>query len=306
VKDLAKHSIEGFIQPKGFPRFPKEWSHQSGTLYSESTHSDIYYLEMLRVEDTSKVKNVLIIVHGHGEHIGRYLHFPHYLRDTVDAVVGFDHYGHGKSQGTRGHIESFDCFIETLDQWVKEVAIKYAQAKIHLFAHSLGGLIALKYLSQNVGEIFSSVCLSAPALQLKLEVPIIKKVAAYLLTQVWGSLQIGSEVRPDLLSHDPCLQEAYLEDKLIHHKATPRFFIKMQVAMEEMKQYKGKVHCPLMWVLPMKDGLIDTAVTLECLAHFESSQVVVKKYENFFHESFNEQGKESAFKDLNVWIKSNS
>src|SRR5271155_2712257 len=96
----------GVIQPAGFPPIPQDWTTRIETYPSYDDQLRLFSAIHQRktLPTGKKPLRVLAIAHGIGEHGGRYLHFPHYLADTVDVVFCPDHRGHGRSEGLRGHV----------------------------------------------------------------------------------------------------------------------------------------------------------------------------------------------------------
>src|SRR6185436_3889565 len=110
-----------------------------------------------------------------GEHGGRYPHVPHYLNSVVDGVYCFDHRGHGRSGGIRGHVEKFDHYIKdaalAITRLEKQLKERFQQIEIHLLGHSMGGLIALLTLFSHTLLPVRSVTISAPLLGIRVPTP---------------------------------------------------------------------------------------------------------------------------------------
>jgi len=241
-----------------------------------------------------------------GEHGGRYFHLPHFLHQTVDAVYCLDHRGHGRSDGLRGHIERFDQFpsdtahaIRRLDEQLKK---RFGKSEIHVFAHSLGGLIGLRMLFLNPGLPIASATMASPLLGLKAKVPFVKKYAAPILSKVWGSIQLDTTLDPNTLSRDPEVIRAYQADRLVHPKMTPRFYTEMNSAMRDtLRRESGLTH-PVMMMVPLNDGLVNSEVALRFCRNLKHRDKRLKTYPGFHHETQNEVGKEQVFEDLATWI----
>ncbi len=252
-----------------------------------------------------------MVLHGMGEHGGRYLHFPHFLQSYVDYVYCLDHRGHGRSEGLRGHVDRFELFAEdaalAIHRLNEALEKRFGRpVEMHLFAHSMGGLIALRALTRFEHLPLSSVSLSAPLLGIAARVPILKKTAAILISRVWGSLQMASEVDARILSHDLDVVTAYQTDRLVHKKITPSLFLSMEAAMSQTLQSFGDLNYPVQFYVPMSDQLVDSEVTLKFYSRLRTGNKGLKTYSSFFHESHNELGKEKVFEDLIAWMSSHS
>ena len=104
---------------------------------------------------------VLLIVHGLGEHSGRYANVVNHLVPRGYALYGLDHVGHGKSEGTREYVERFEDYTDTLDMYRGMVRQAQPDKPLFLYGHSLGGLISAFYLLDHQAGLAGAV-LSAP------------------------------------------------------------------------------------------------------------------------------------------------
>ncbi|MCM2323047.1 MAG: lysophospholipase [Oligoflexia bacterium] len=251
---------------------------------------------------------VLVVSHGLGEHGGRYLHLPHFLAGAVDAVFCVDHRGHGRSEGLRGHVDRFDSYCDDLGLAIRRVAERYGSggAEIHVLGHSLGGLIALRTLLNEPELPVRSLILSAPLLGIRVEVPFVKKMAAVTLSKLWGSLQLLNELEPGDLTHDPAVSEAYVADRLVHKKITPRLFSEMVATIDKTRKKDSGLAQPLLLLIPAEDRITDAAAATAFFHGLKHEDKQLKTYPGFFHEALNEVGKEKVFQDLSAWILRNA
>lgn len=296
------------IQPQGFPGLPAGWTTDWETLPGADGKTKLFNVTFRR--ESGLTPRALFVIHGFGEHIGRYLHVPHYLQNVVDSVHGLDMRGHGRSEGLRGHIERFDDMVDDcvsailrLDQQLKK---KFGRSEIHLLGHSMGGHLALRALFLNPELPVVTANISAPFLGIKAKVPVSKKVAARALSRVWGTLQMDTNLKADNLSHDKAVPEAYLADRLVHGKMTPRFYTELQAAMSDTMRRTTGINHPLQMLLPMQDSVVDPEKSLHFFRELKTREKRLKTYPGFYHEPMNEVGKEKVFEDLCDWISSHS
>lgn len=289
------------IQPIGFPALPPEFDYETEVHKSFDGESSLFFniFKKRGVEP----KRALLIIHGHGEHGGRYLHFPHYLQKYYDLIIAPDLRGHGRSDGLRGHVESFDEFVDdALCAWDvlgKKISNK---AERDWFGHSMGGAIVLRTFLHRPEIAANRITLSSPCLEVKVKVPLAKELAARLLARVYGSLQMNTEIRASEISHDPAVVEAYLQDQLVHGKATPKFYVSMTAALQELREVEFKLRNPPRILIQAagEDTIVDTQATksfFDRLKHEDKKMIV---YPGLFHEIYNETSKEIVFHD---WIK---
>lgn len=292
----------GVIQPKGFPGLPPGWTTQTEIFLSADKSTQLFAVSHQRAEG----HRALVILHGMGEHSGRYLHVPHYMQDAVDMVYCHDHRGHGRSQGLRGHADRFDSLADDSALAIRRVHEKlmdrFGKAEIHLLGHSLGGHLALRTLFLNPNLPVASASISAPFLGVAMKVPVSKKLAALALARVWGNLQLTTELDPTLVSHDPEVCSAYAADKLVHGKMTPKFYQGLVRAMVNTLTRKSGIKAPLLMLIPLADKIVDSTLSQRFFRELQISEKSLKLYPDFFHEILNETGKDQVFADIREWI----
>jgi alpha-beta hydrolase superfamily lysophospholipase len=286
-----------------FPKLPLSWSEDSLTIQDGSLS-----LRIWKSGDLSKGR-FLYLIHGQGEQSGRYEHFPHYLNGVVDAVIAIDMPGHGKSAGIRGHIENFDQYSDAAlagfhaaMEWMKKSA---SQVHAHWFGHSMGGLITLRTLLKEQGLPLKTVTASAPLLDLALPVPKLKKFFGELVEPVLGSLKLSNELDGSLISHDPEVGKAYDTDPLNHNYVTPRFFVNLTKEMPLVRENTGPFAYNLMVIVPLADQIVSWKAAYHFYANLkmaEGKKKTLTSFPNYYHESFNDLGKERAFTALAHWI----
>jgi alpha-beta hydrolase superfamily lysophospholipase len=287
----------------GFPNLPQSWREESFKVCQDKISVKIY-----RKADV-RLGRLLFIVHGHGEHGGRYEHFPFFLQSEVDAVATFDLPGHGLSAGRKGFVENFDEYTEAAleaftasQSWMTKESGK---CKAHWLGHSLGGLITLRTLIKNTDLPLRSVIASAPLLDLAFAVPVFKRFMGQLLAPIWGHLPLKSEIDSTLLSHDPEVSKLYKEDPLNHSIATPKFFINMVKETTAIRSGPQTLNYNFLMVTPLADQIVSWPAQLQFFKDLKAKKKKLASFPAFRHEAFNEIGKERVFNALSDWIREN-
>ena len=137
---------------------------RDGKLEGAAGHS-VYY-QYWTTEVTPKA--VILLVHGAGEHSGRYGEVAARLTAAGYVVAALDHIGHGQSDGKYGHMESFAHHLETLEIFRRQVVADFPGLPMVLLGHSMGGLISCCFLLRHQQE-FAACALSGPAIKSDLE-----------------------------------------------------------------------------------------------------------------------------------------
>ncbi|MEK6705308.1 MAG: alpha/beta fold hydrolase [Bdellovibrionota bacterium] len=292
----------GGMQPAGFPPLPEDWESQWTTFQAD-------LVSIFMVTHHKKKWNtprVLLVIHGLGEHGGRYLHFPHYLKNVVDAVACMDLRGHGRSEGVRGHVDDFNLYVDDVAKAIslldEELKRRFGGSEIHVLGHSMGGLVLLRLLLKKGNLPIKSAAVSAPLLGIRSSVNAVKKSAVTLLSKMWGTFHLTSGLNSAKISHDPAVVKAYDTDRLVHKKVTPKFFVSLQAAILDTVQRTAGIKPPLLFLVPLADEIVGPDKTITFFNELKHRNKRIKMYKDFFHESFNEVGKEQAFHDLEEWI----
>ncbi|WP_058304081.1 alpha/beta hydrolase [Gorillibacterium timonense] len=180
-------------------------------------------------EDAQQVQGVVGIVHGMGEHSGRYEHVAAYLNHAGYAVITFDQRGHGRTVGDRGHTPSYDALLEGIDRLVQEADHYYPGLPFFLYGHSMGGNTTLNYLLRRRPQIAGAV-VSGPWLELAFKPPLHQLAAARVASVLYPTYTSQRPMKAEDLTADLDMQKRYLEDPLGHGQITAGFFCGVQKA----------------------------------------------------------------------------
>jgi len=307
--DTNAAALAGILQPKGFPPLPKGWTSEWESYVSRDRELKLFSTSHFAPESALRGRpQAILVVHGFGEHAGRYLHFPAMLDGAIAAIHMPDLRGHGRSEGLRGHVQKFDSLIEdtalAVEKFHAKLSKKFEDFDLHLFAHSLGGHVGLRLLHQYPDLPLESATISAPFLAVKQPVPWIKLAASRVLRSVWSNLQIPIGLNAQNLSRDPEVVSLYLRDRLNHDKMTPAFHGSMMAAIANTLTFTSGIKPRIQFIVPLADEIVDPAVTRSFFEKLEHPHKVWNGLEGFPHESFNDQFKEHAFQMLKAWIVS--
>jgi alpha-beta hydrolase superfamily lysophospholipase len=239
---------------------------------------------------------------GTSDHSGRYDHMGRVLNEAGFAFVMPDLRGNGKSEGKRGHIDSFSQYTDDL-----QLALDYTRdqrPKVHfLGGHSLGGLVAARGAIENPPGI-SGVFLSGASFRLAFDPPAWKTSMGRFLTGVLPSLQLGNELDVADLTHDKQIVERQRNDPYNHGKVTLNMYAELLKAQQEVIQRASQLKLPLLILHGGADKInaVSGSEAFYSAAGSKEKQLII--YKDFYHEIFNEDGKEKVFSDLMVWMDS--
>lgn len=245
------------------------------------------------------LRGSVVIMHGLGEHSGRYRHVAEFLNQCGLAVRCYDHRGHGKSGGARGDVIYGDPIIQDAQIVIEDFAAHF-QDPPFLLGHSMGGLFAARLALAGVAEL-RGLILSSPALAIRL-FPIERRMLA-LLHAVAPSFGVPNGLSPRFLSHDADVVRAYRRDPFVHSRISPRLLRSMLAAIEFCGAHAAELAVPTLMVVAGDDRLVDRAGSQRFFEAAPKGMVQLKVYEDLYHEVFNEPEAPTVFDDLRSWLE---
>jgi alpha-beta hydrolase superfamily lysophospholipase len=254
----------------------------------------------LRRESAARPRGALILLHGFGDHSGRYGEVAAWFAARGVSVYALDQRGHGKSPGRRGHMSRFAQFVSDVVALRKLVAGEVAAPQL-LLGHSFGGLVALRYLETGPEELAGAI-VSSPFLAVAMPVPRWKRLLARALVGVLPALPVATGLDPAHLSTDPAVGQAAKSDPLYHRVMTPRAYREVLAAQATAAAEGERIRVPLLCLVAGDDRIVSRAVT-EAFARSLTLDVTVKVYDGFFHEVFNEPQRARVFRDIEPWLE---
>ena len=244
---------------------------------------------------------VLAVVHGYGEHGGRYRQLAEALVPRGSAVHALDLRGHGRSPGRRGHIASFDDYVDDTLAFAAAVRAEYPDRRVFLLGHSMGGLIAA-LCAEKRDEGLDGLMLSSPFIQLKIPVSGVKIAAVKALSRVAPECNVGNPLQAAQLSHEEAIVHAYDADALCHRAATARWGAEVLRAQDAVLADASRLRLPLLLQYAGADLIADPRAAQRLFATVGSADKTSHGYEGFYHEIFNEVGRDVVYADLLDWL----
>ena len=274
-------------------------SHDDG-FFSAHDGLRLYYR---RWTGAGEPQAVIALVHGYLEHSGRYGFVGDYFAARGFTVYGFDHRGHGQSGGTRAHVEHFGDYLTDVERYLDLIRDREGTQKpIFLVGHSMGGLISLRYALERQSGV-RAIAVSSPYLGNKVPVSAAKLFVGRMLSKVMPKASLDAQLDRKLLSHDPAVVAAHEADPLITHKFTARWATEAMAAQAWVLANAHRMALPTLVMQGADDQIADPAASrtfFERLTHPDKSW---KSYTGYYHEIFNEIGRDEVFRDLETWLR---
>ncbi|QBI54086.1 alpha/beta hydrolase [Streptomonospora litoralis] len=229
-----------------------------------------------------------VLVHGYGEHIGRYEHTAAALCEGGAVVYGLDHRGHGRSSGERVLVDDFDGVVEDLHRLVTQARTAYSTLPLVLVGHSMGGMIAARYAQQHPEQL-AGLVLSGPVLGR------------------WSAARelLAADEIPDApldasaLSRDPQVAADYTADDLVWHGGFKRGLLEALVTeLERIAEHGRLTATPLLWVHGSEDAVVPVSDSRVGVEEFAGDDVTVRIFPGARHEVFNETNRDEVLEEV--------
>jgi alpha-beta hydrolase superfamily lysophospholipase len=250
----------------------------------------------------------VLLVHGLGEHQGRYLHVVSRLLEAGWAVSSYDQRGHGRSGGARGVIAAEDDLLADLGQ-VIDMVRKTQPGPLVLLGHSLGGLVAARFVAEGIRTStqrldwtreVDALVLSSPALDPRLGLA--QRLLIATLPHLLPDLVVANGLDAAGISRDPAVVRAYRADPLVHDRINARLARFIALAGRQVQQAAPHWRVPtlLMW------SGIDRCVAPQGSAAFAASapagMLRAQPWQALAHEIFNEPERGQVLDALANWL----
>jgi alpha-beta hydrolase superfamily lysophospholipase len=247
-------------------------------------------------------ERALLFVHGYAEHSGRYETAGAWFAARGCAVHAYDQRGHGRSQGARGHVRSFGDFLDDLDTLAARVREEHPGLPLFAVGHSMGGLVVASWLTER-GPALRGAVTSGAALSLAGVPSGARRRALRILRGVAPRLALRRPIATDLLSRDPEVGRAYLEDPLVFQRMTVSLAAEIFDAAQRVLPQAHAVRVPLLLLHGEEDRLCLPQGSRSFFEGLGTAGSDLRLYPGLRHEIFNEPEREKVFGDLLDWVR---
>lgn len=258
-------------------------------------------LQAVEWKPDSQPKACVLLVHGIGEHTGRYQHVAEYFTQAGYAITGFDLRGHGKSEGIRGHAPSFDHLMEDITQGIAIVRSNFPGLPVFLYGHSLGASLVIFY-SITRDSNPAGVIATSPALGVTVPIPPAKMLLGKIMYAVFPTFQMKNGLDPNDLSRDTSVGKRYKSDSLVHSFTTARLGLDLLNSGSFNIEHASKIHWPMLLMQGSADKLVSPELTRNFAERAPSQIVTFKEWDGYYHELHNEPQKDTVLQTMIDWL----
>lgn len=259
--------------------------------------------------DQTEHRGTICLVHGLGEHIGRYERLAGTLCDWGWSVVGYDMRGHGLSEGARGVLAQSDDLLHDLACVLDAIRQYNSNQQLVLLGHSLGGLVVARFVAALSEPIENSpwqrqvdqCVLSSPALALHLS--IVQKVLLKTLGAIMPSLALNNGLNPEWLCTEAEVVNAYRSDPLVHNRISGRLACFMIETAEIVSLRAPSWRIPTLLLYSGQDRCVCPVGSERFASDAPRSLVESRVFEKLRHEILNESETAGVYFELQKWLE---
>lgn len=250
-------------------------------------------------------KGVVNLVHGLGEHSGRYAHVGEVLVEAGYHLVGFDLRGHGLSAGKRGHAPGVEVLMDDIAIFLQESAHRFGEnIPSFLYGHSLGGNLVLNYGLRRHPDL-AGVIATSPALETTTPTPKAKVALAKFMAKLIPQFTLSNGLEQAALSRDTAVVKAYQDDAYVHDKLSARLGLYILESGSEIIDNANSWNLPLLLMHGTADRICSPRASAQ-FAKDAGDKVDLVLWEDFYHEIHNDFGKEKVLSMLVDWLDEHS
>jgi alpha-beta hydrolase superfamily lysophospholipase len=244
-------------------------------------------------------RGVVLVVHGLGEHAGRYDAFAHVLNDWGYAVRSYDQYGHGESDGLRGGLPHPHRLLDDLADLVESTRVRNPGVPLVLVGHSMGGLVAASFVARTLHAV-DALVLSSPLLAMRLSAS--QRLLMAVVPRIAPNLTVPNGLNPQFLSHDPRVVQSYLNDPRVHDRISGRLAKYLEQEGALVRSRAASWNVPTLLMYAGDDRMVDPHGSDLFVASAPPRFVTARRFDALYHEIFNEREAQPVYECLRQWL----
>jgi acylglycerol lipase len=252
---------------------------------------------------TGVPRAAILIIHGLGEHSGRYAAAATVLAGAGFAAHALDYRGHGRSEGRRVHVGDVSDYVADVQVGLIETRRRSPGVPVFLLGHSQGGLIALK-LGLDHPAAVDGLVITSPFLAVhstSRPSPFVRAMAG-VLVRVAPRLPMPTHIDVTLLSRDEGVGQAYARDPLVSHAASAGWLRAIGRAQRDVRARAGELRVPTLLMASGGDRLVDPDATRQFAREADAKVVEFVWWDGFYHEMLNDRGREQVLARIVAWL----
>lgn len=253
----------------------------------------------------STPKAVICLIHGMGEHCSRYEHVADFFVSNNLAVMALDQRGHGKSEGKRGHVSSYDVLLDQIDLLLGEADQAFPNLPKIIYGHSMGGNLVINHSLRRPDNLGVAYIVSSPWLKLAFDPPSFQLKLGKMVKGLLPGFVQASKLDPATVARDPKVVEDYATDDLVHDKISVGFYFGVHEAGLWALENASKLTKPMLLMHAGGDLVTSPEASQQFAMRAGNKLVKFKRWKDFYHEIHNDPDKQQVFDFTMEWLDKN-
>ncbi len=277
--------------------FSERWSEHRFISFDETP---IFYRRYLT---SQPLRGAVLILHGMGEHGGRYRELTEILGEL--GLNGYvpDLRGFGQSGGKKGCLHRFEDYFHDLNVVARLAKEQSNNLSLFVLGHSYGGLVASSWLASGTQTHFQGLVLTSPNFGIAIHVPRWRHWLAILGSYLAPDYTQHNRVDSNFLTHDPKIYEQYKMDRFIHHQISARLYLELVRQISMKNEIARKLTLPTLVLQAGNDRVVSKEATIHFFEHLVSQDKQLEIFPDLYHEILNEKERHSIFSKISEWIR---
>jgi len=244
----------------------------------------------------------VILLHGKGEHSGRYEEMMNFFETAKVSSAAFDFRGHGLSEGDEVYVDHFDDYIQDASAFITFITKRHHwNSKIIVLGHSLGGMVAILWALQNE-NLLKALLLSSPFVGIRLPQFLVRFNRG--VNYFFPKFIYHNPVYPPHLTHDKIEVDKYKKDPLIKKKISARLVCEMLRVSDELKKIsEWDLDYPVYILMAGLEKVVDAEATRDFYRKLKCPDKELREFKNFYHEIFHEKERSQVYRILLEYLE---
>lgn len=247
------------------------------------------------------IRGAIGLVHGLGEHSGRYSAVAQAFNAAGFALTGFDLPGHGRSEGSRGYA-AYDNILNDVDHLLEKISRRYPDQPRFLYGHSLGGALVLYYTLKRRPDL-KGVIATSPGLAPGMPTPRVKLLLAKMMARLAPGFSMANGLDLNNLSHNTAVIQAYKSDPLVHDRISARLGLDLITCGQWIQEHAADFPLPLLLTSGSEDRLVSSQAIKAFAQAVPADKITYKEWEGLYHETHNEPEKDQILAYMIAWLE---
>ena len=253
-------------------------------------------------QPSTTARGAIALVHGIGEHSGRYAALADAFNTAGYGVLAFDLRGHGRTGGQLGHIPSYEIAMQDIDYLLEQTARLHAGQPIFLYGHSMGAALVL-YYALNRRPTLTGIIATSPGLAPAKPPSGATLLTARLAYRLMPTMQVENGLDLAGLSNDPEVIRRYQADSLVHSKISARLGLDMLQNGQWVLEHASEFPLPLLLTVGTEDRLVSLTAIRQMATRVPAERLSYREWKGGYHELHNEPNKAEIITSILEWMK---